>query len=428
MDPSAINSKITVKALYDYRAERPDELSFCKHAIITNVTKPDDDWWKGDYGGLKQHYFPKLYVQEIERTEPQDMDENSGESMFQGSLDLKGAIVDIAHNPGCPGMEWVIRIVTSTACTAFECAVESKDLALEWNSSIQQVIQKTSRLENEHRELERTKKIAKEMSNLIIYCRSVNFNLEKAKQQGFICYEMSSFPEHKAEKIICQQEREFFLKYHQVQFSRVYPKGQRFDSSNYNPINMWNCGSQMVALNFQTGDKPMQLNQAKFRDNGASGYLLKPDFMFRDGFDPFDKTSLINVEPLTVSIRVIAGRHLCRSKRGIASPFVEVELIGAPFDSGVKLSTKRILDNGFNPRWSDETCEFEVANPYFALLRFLVQDEDVFGEPNFIGQATYPITCLRTGYRSVWLKNAYSEDLELASLLIHISVKTASSS
>lgn len=64
-----------------------------------------------------------------------------------------------------------------------------------------------------------------------------------------------------------------------------------------------------------------------------------------------------------------------------------------------------------------------MANPSFALLRFTVQDEDVFGDPNFIGQATYPVTCLRTGYRSVWLKNNYSEDLELASLLIHISIK-----
>jgi phosphatidylinositol phospholipase C gamma-1 len=71
----------------------------------------------------------------------------------------------------------------------------------------------------------------------------------------------------------------------------------------------------------------------------------------------------------------------------------------------------------------DEVIEFPVANPDFALLRFLVQDEDVFGDPNFIGQATYPVTCLRTGYRSVWLKNAYSEDLELASLLVHINIK-----
>jgi len=39
----------------------------------------------------------------------------------------------------------------------------------------------------------------------------------------------------------------------------------------------------------------------------------------------------------------------------------------------------------------NETCEFEVFNPYFALIRFLVQDEDMFGDSNFIGQATYPV-------------------------------------
>lgn len=48
-------------------------------------------------------------------------------------------------------------------------------------------------------------------------------------------------------------------------------------------------------------------------------------------------------------------------------------------------------DNGFNPKWN-EMCEFDVANPHFALLRFVVQDEDVFSEPNFICQATYPVS------------------------------------
>ena len=35
------------------------------------------------------------------------------------------------------------------------------------------------------------------------------------------------------------------------QFVRTYPKGARFDSSNYNPIPFWNNGIQMVALNYQ---------------------------------------------------------------------------------------------------------------------------------------------------------------------------------
>ena len=36
--------KVTVKALYDYKAQRDDELSFCKHAIITNVDRQDHGW------------------------------------------------------------------------------------------------------------------------------------------------------------------------------------------------------------------------------------------------------------------------------------------------------------------------------------------------------------------------------------------------
>lgn len=69
--------QITVKALYDYRAQQADELSFCKHAIITNVTipEPNQDWWRGDYGGMKQLFFPANYVVEIDRTDNQDSDD-----------------------------------------------------------------------------------------------------------------------------------------------------------------------------------------------------------------------------------------------------------------------------------------------------------------------------------------------------------------
>lgn len=80
-------------------------------------------------------------------------------------------------------------------------------------------------------------------------------------------------------------------------------------------------------------------------------------------------------------------------------------------------------DNGINPIWND-ICEFELTNPELALIRFLVQDEDMFGDRNFIGQATFPVKCLRSGYRSVPLTNAFSEELELASLLVHISFIT----
>lgn len=36
------------------------------------------------------------------------------------------------------------------------------------------------------------------------------------------------------------------------QLVRTYPAGKRTDSSNYNPIPMWNNGIHMTALNIQT--------------------------------------------------------------------------------------------------------------------------------------------------------------------------------
>lgn len=67
------------------------------------------------------------------------------------------------------------------------------------------------------------------------------------------CYrDMSSFPETKAEKFATRARGKRFLQYNRRQLSRVYPRGQRLDSSNYDPLPMWLCGSQLVALNFQT--------------------------------------------------------------------------------------------------------------------------------------------------------------------------------
>ena len=79
-------------------------------------------------------------------------------------------------------------------------------------------------------------------------------------------------------------------------------------------------------------------------------------------------------------------------------------------------------ENGFNPVWN-EGCEFDIVNSDLALLRFAVQDEDVFGDPNFIGQAVCPLACIKTGFSSVQLKNSYNEELELSCLLVHVDIR-----
>ena len=69
--------------------------------------------------------------------------------------------------------------------------------------------------------------------------------------------------------------------YHLVNFTRIYPKGTRTASTNYDPMFSWGLGSQIAALNFQTKDDSLLLNYGKFHENGGKrcGYLLKPASM-----------------------------------------------------------------------------------------------------------------------------------------------------
>lgn len=57
---------------------------------------------------------------------------------------------------------------------------------------------------------------------------------------------------------------------------RIYPHGTSVDSRNYNPVIAWGMGIQLVALNFQTDDSAMTVNDGRFRENGCCGYVHKP--------------------------------------------------------------------------------------------------------------------------------------------------------
>ena len=50
-----------VVALYDYRAQRDDELSFAANDVINVVDRSDVDWWQGQLHG-QTGLFPSNYV------------------------------------------------------------------------------------------------------------------------------------------------------------------------------------------------------------------------------------------------------------------------------------------------------------------------------------------------------------------------------
>ncbi|XP_073092699.1 1-phosphatidylinositol 4,5-bisphosphate phosphodiesterase gamma-1 isoform X1 [Manis javanica] len=419
--------KCAVKALFDYKAQREDELTFTKSAIIQNVEKQEGGWWRGDYGGKKQLWFPSNYVEEMVspaalEPEREHLDENSPlGDLLRGVLDVPACQIAIRPE-GKNSRLFVFSIsMASVAHWSLDVAADSQEELQDWVKKIREVAQTADARLTEGKMMERRKKIALELSELVVYCRPVPFDEEKIGTERACYRDMSSFPETKAEKYVNKAKGKKFLQYNRLQLSRIYPKGQRLDSSNYDPLPMWICGSQLVALNFQTPDKPMQMNQALFMAGGHCGYVLQPSTMRDEAFDPFDKSSLRGLEPCAICVEVLGARHLPKNGRGIVCPFVELEVAGAEYDSA-KQKTEFVVDNGLNPVWPAKSFHFQISNPEFAFLRFVVYEEDMFSDQNFLAQATFPVKGLKTGYRAVPLKNNYSEDLELASLLVKIDI------
>lgn len=91
----------------------------------------------------------------------------------------------------------------------------------------------------------------KAMSDLVHYIVPVPFTSFMEAEARNRSYEISSFAEEKAQNLIRDYAKDF-VAYNQRQLSRIYPRGTRFDSSNYNPYQFWPVGCQMVALNYQT--------------------------------------------------------------------------------------------------------------------------------------------------------------------------------
>ncbi|XP_057172025.1 1-phosphatidylinositol 4,5-bisphosphate phosphodiesterase eta-1 isoform X4 [Ursus arctos] len=263
----------------------------------------------------------------------------------------------------------------------------------------------------------KTMKLCRELSDLVVYTNSVA--AQDIVDDG-TTGNVLSFSETRAHQVV-QQKSEQFMIYNQKQLTRIYPSAYRIDSSNFNPLPYWNAGCQLVALNYQSEGRMMQLNRAKFKTNGNCGYVLKPQQMCKGTFNPFSGDPLPANPKKQLILKVISGQQLPKppdsmfGDRGeIIDPFVEVEIIGLPVDC-CKDQTRVVDDNGFNPVW-EETLTFTVHMPDIALVRFLVWDHDPIGR-DFVGQRTVTFSSLVPGYRHVYL-----EGLTEASIFVHVTI------
>lgn len=271
--------------------------------------------------------------------------------------------------------------------------------------------------------------------------------------------------------------------------TRTYPAGSRVDSSNYNPLLAWSVGCQLVALNFQTSDTPLLLNDGLFRQNCNRGYLLKPpsvlgkapvleavpasplsglassqidlldemmdrfedlacgeastrkllskmenDAILRAQLEAKERSLKERCRAIKLRIRVLGGSCLPKP-RGAKSgetidPYVMVSVHDVLRGKDAKATyscashvTKSVSDNGFCPVWNETTFhDYVVYSPEVALLQFSLYESDV-GRDDKVGGAVIPLSCLRSGYRSIQLydlNNTRTGPYGMACLLVEI--------
>ncbi|KAL3750528.1 hypothetical protein ACJRO7_011518 [Eucalyptus globulus] len=213
------------------------------------------------------------------------------------------------------------------------------------------------------------------------------------------------------------------VRFTQKNILRVYPKGTRFNSSNYKPLVGWMHGAQMVAFNMQGYGRFLWLMHGMFRANGGCGYVKKPDFLMSLGpknevFDP--KAKLDVKKNLTVTVYMGDGWHLDfkQTHFDLYSPpdfYTRVGIAGVPADTVMK-KTKKIEDD-WTPVWNQE-FSFPLTVPELALLRIEVHEYDMSEKDDFAGQTCLPVSELKSGIRAIPLYDRKGEKLSSARLLM----------
>ncbi|XP_076141340.1 1-phosphatidylinositol 4,5-bisphosphate phosphodiesterase epsilon-1-like [Alosa pseudoharengus] len=231
------------------------------------------------------------------------------------------------------------------------------------------------------------------------------------------CYHVSSVNENAAKRL-CRRYSQKLMQHTRGQLLRTYPAATRIDSTNPSPLLFWLHGIQLVALNYQTDDLPLQLNAALFESGGSCGYVLKPVVLWDKNcplyhhFSPLDR-DLEGLCPAQFTLTIISGQNVCPGNTA-ASPCVEVDVLGMPADAA-HFRTKAAHRNALNPMWG-QSFQFPVVMEDLAFLRFTVLEHS---SSQVTAQRILPIRALRTGYRHLQLRNQHNEPLEISSLFIY---------
>ncbi|KAL0702197.1 hypothetical protein Bca4012_058319 [Brassica carinata] len=212
------------------------------------------------------------------------------------------------------------------------------------------------------------------------------------------------------------------VRFTQQNVLRIYPKGTRIMSSNYDPLVGWSHGAQMVAFNMQGQGKSLWIMRGMFRANGGCGYVKKPDILLNNNAIFDHQASLPVKTTLRVTIYMGEGWYddFPRTHFDSYSPpdfYARVGIAGVPADT-VMTKTKTLEDDWI-PAW-EEVFEFPLTVPQLALLRIEVLDYDMSEKDDFGGQTCLPVWELRQGIRAVPLHNEDGVKCRSVKLLVRL--------
>lgn len=299
--------------------------------------------------------------------------------------------------------------------------------------------------------------IIPDLGKLGVYCAGLKFaGFEAPAAKKF--NHIFSFMESSFAKNSKTKEDKMQLNIHNMRYlMRVYPDGTRLTSSNFDPLTYWRRGVQMAALNWQTFDMGMQVNQAMFEGGtDSSGYVLKPQEL-RD-IQVLPKDDKINAalaegkkerSVVSFSIDVVSAQQLMRPASLPANKsmdfYVDVDVFHANDkrnkkdkdlelshepDSPLRRHTEVIRENGFNPMFSNGQFRFKITtkHPELIFVRWSVRLSND-GEYNNsakdkppMASYTAKLTNLKNGYRTLPLLNHAGDQYLFSSLFCKIDI------
>ena len=309
----------------------------------------------------------------------------------------------------------------------------------------------------------KSSKIVPELGKLGVYVQGIKFGSGFQMPEAKAYNHIFSFSENMFDGLCSKNGgSKALLELHNLRhLMRVYPSAKRITSGNFDPLDPWRRGVQMVALNWQTYDVHQQINEAMFAaGSDRVGYVLKPEALRPAKHLPIEDTlpeaggkkEKRGKKFVQFAVEIKSAQRLPRPRyqnlEAGMNPYIEFEMYHAEdkargiaqgqggtdvshpnglsgIGSPLRKRTKIMEGNGFDPIWNQNIkMSVETKYPSLIFVRWTVWNSPDGRQhsPNSTLLATFTakLDSLQEGYRHLPLFTPNGEQYRDAKLFVKI--------